>query len=338
MHHPIPLANPSEDQFADLANGLRMCYRTYGNPSHPAIVLIAGLGLQLVSWPLPLIEGLVAAGFYVVTPDNRDMGRSSYLPQTPPARWRLFVNWLPAGHYRIQDMANDMPQLLDALSIAKAHVLGMSMGGMIAQNFAAQHADRVLSLTSIFSTTGNPRVGRAAGSTLLRMLFSATPTTLEMAQANYVRMMRHIGNRKVPGIEAAWRDYVAQAWARTTPEQAQPGYERQIAAILTSGDRSAYLYRIDTPTLVIHGDKDRIVHPSGGGATARSINGAQMHTVVGMRHQLDAQVTPSLLEVIVPHLRMAQSLAAGESPSNAPDPSTVAGAAHAATSTDTANR
>ena len=305
MHHTIPQADPSADQFADLPNGIRLCYRCYGQPEQPAIVLIAGLGLQLVSWPLALIDGLVQAGFYVITPDNRDIGQSTHLTQMPPPRWRMLLRWLPAGHYQIRDMADDVALLLDHLGIAHAHVLGMSMGGMIAQDFAAQHPDKVLSLTSIFSTTGNPRVGKAAGSTILRMMFSKPATTLDAAQNNYVRMMRHIGNPKVPGIEDVWRDYIAQAWQRTEPVQAQLGYERQITAILSSGDRSAALYNIDTPTLVIHGDKDRIVHPSGGGATARSIAGAQFHTVVGMRHQIDTSITPELLRVIVPHLHQA---------------------------------
>lgn len=295
-----------------------MCYRSYGNPHHPAIVLIAGLGLQLISWPLALIEGLVQAGFYVITPDNRDIGRSTHLTQPPPPRWRMFLRWIPEpkAHYQIRDMADDVALLLEHLGIARAHVLGMSMGGMIAQNFAAQHADKTLSLTSIFSTTGNPRIGKAAGSTILRMLLSPPATTEDIAQKNYLRMMRHIGNAKVPGIESVWRNYVAQAWQRTTPEQALSGYERQVTAILISGDRSAYLYRIDTPTLVIHGDKDRIVHPSGGGATVRSIAGAQLHTVVGMRHQIDTSVTPELLRVIVPHLRAASAAQATAATSN----------------------
>ncbi|MGN1056944.1 MAG: alpha/beta fold hydrolase [Comamonas sp.] len=306
MTHALPQAHPNEDQFADLANGLRLCFRTYGNSTDPAIVLIAGLGLQLVSWPMALIEGLVHQGLYVITLDNRDMGRSSYLNQLPPARWRLLLRWGLQGHYQIQDMADDVAHLLDAIGVTQAHVLGMSMGGMIAQNFAAQHPHKVRSLTSIFSTTGNPRVGQAAGSTILRMLFSRPSATLEQAQDQYVRMMRHIGNRRVPGIEAVWRDYVAQAWQRTTPEQARAGYERQVAAIVASGDRSAALYRIDTPTLVIHGDKDRIVHPSGGAATARSIAGAHFHTIVGMRHQIDSQVTPELLRLIGPHVQQAE--------------------------------
>lgn len=306
MLHRLPLANPAEDHFADLPNGLRMCYRSYGERSRPTIVLIAGLGLQLLSWPMELIEGLVAEGLHVLTLDNRDIGRSSHLTQPPPARWRLLLRMVPKDHYQIRDMADDVAHLLDALKIPQAHVLGMSMGGMIAQNLASQHASKVLSLTSIFSTTGNSRVGFAAGSTLLRMLFRRTPTTLQAAQDSYVRMMRHIGNPKVPGIEAAWRAYVTQAWQRINAQQAQQGYERQIAAIVASGDRSAHLYRIDTPTLVIHGDKDRIVHPSGGAATARSISGAQMLTLMGMRHQIDASITPQLLHLIIEHIRAAQ--------------------------------
>ena len=307
MHHTLPQANDAQDQFADLPNGLRLCYRSYGQPDHPTMVLIAGLGLQLVSWPLALIEGLVQEGLHVITFDNRDIGRSTHLTQEPPARWRLFLRWVPQGHYQISDMADDVAQLLDCLGIAQAHVLGMSMGGMIAQNLAAQHPDKVRSLTSIFSTTGNPRVGQAAGSTILRMLLGQSAQTLEQAQDKFVQMMRHIGNPKVPGIEEAWRDYAAQAWQRLPdPEQARLGYERQVTAIIASGDRSADLYCIATPTLVIHGDKDRIVHPSGGAATARSISGARLHTIIGMRHQIDAQVTPELLRLIIPHVRDAE--------------------------------
>ena len=309
MEHRFPAADPHLDQFAQLPNGMRICYRRYGDPAAPAVVLIAGLGLQLVSWPLAFIEGIVAAGFQVITPDNRDIGRSSHVAQPAPARWRLLVDWLPAGHYQLQDMAQDMSQLLAELGIEKAHWVGMSMGGMVAQTVAAQFAAQVSSLTSIFSTTGNKRVGRAAGSTILRMLFSRPALTLEAAQDKYVRTMRHIGNRKIPGIEAAWRAQMALAWQRTTPENARQGYERQIAAILASGDRTGQLCEIDTPTLVLHGDKDRIVHPSGGGATARAIAGAHFYSVQGMRHQIDAAITPVLLQVIVPHLQQAQTTA-----------------------------
>ena len=310
MQHALPLADPAADHFATLPNGLQLCYRSYGQPGQPGqptIVLIAGLGLQLVSWPMALIDGLVEAGLHVLILDNRDMGRSSYLPQDPPPRWRLLLRSVPPGHYQIRDMADDVAQLLDVLGIAQAHVLGMSMGGMIAQNLAAQHPDKVLSLTSIFSTTGNLRVGQAAGSTVLRMLFSRPAQTLEAAQDKYVRIMRHIGNRHVPGIEDAWRHYMAQAWQRTTPEQAAMGYERQVTAIVAAGDRTALLHRIEAPTLIIHGDHDLIVHPSGGAATARAIGGAQLHIIRGMRHQLDAQISPTLLALIVPHLRSAQA-------------------------------
>ena len=304
MDHTLPPANPSLDQFAELPNQIRICYRRYGDVHAPAVVLIAGLGLQLVSWPMALIDGLVNAGFQVLTPDNRDAGRSTYLPQQPPARWQLLCDWLPKGHYPLRDMAEDVALLLDQLAIPKAHMVGMSMGGMIAQTLAAKFPEKVLSLTSIFSTTGNKRVGRAAGSTILRMLFSQPAQTLEQAQNKYVRMMRHVGNNKIPGIESAWRDYVAQAWQRSTPELSFAGYSRQIAAILISGDRTGQLYQIDTPTLVLHGDKDRLVHPNGGAATARAIAGAQFCTVQGMRHQIDAFVTPTLLQVMVPHLKM----------------------------------
>lgn len=305
MHHDLPSADPSLDRFADLPNGQRICFRCYGPSDRPAIVLIAGLGLQLVSWPMALIEGLVAEGLQVITLDNRDMGRSSYTALPPPARWRMLCRLVPASHYQIKDMAEDVALLLEQLQIDSAHVLGMSMGGMIAQTLAARHPQQVRSLTSIFSTTGNPRVGQPAGSTLLRMLLGRPAYALQAAQDKYVRFMRHIGNRKVPGIETMWRNYIAQAWQRVQPQQAIDGYEHQVAAIIASGDRSADLYAIDTPTLVLHGDRDLIVHPSGGGATARAISGAQLQTVVGMRHQLDAHITPVLLPLVIAHLRAA---------------------------------
>lgn len=310
MNHDLPLADPALDQFADLPNGQRICFRSYGQPNHPSIVLIAGLGLQLVSWPMALIEGLCAGGLHVITLDNRDMGRSSYATLPPPARWRMLCRMVPAGHYQIKDMATDVAQLLAHLRIDSAHVLGMSMGGMIAQTLAAHSPQQVRSLTSIFSTTGNTRVGQPAGSTILRMLLGKPAWTLEAAQDKYVAMMRHIGNRKVPGIEAVWRNYIAQAWQRTQTPQSIEGYERQVAAILGSGDRSADLYAIDTPTLVIHGDRDLMVQPSGGAATARSIAGAQLQTIVGMRHQIDTTVTPALLSLILAHVRNAEHTAA----------------------------
>lgn len=306
MNHDLPLADPTLDQFADLPNSQRICYRTYGQADRPSIVLIAGLGLQLVSWPMALIEGFVAEGLRVITLDNRDIGRSSYGTIAPPPRWRLLMRNVPAGHYQIKDMAQDVALLLEHLRIDSAHILGMSMGGMIAQTLAAKYPQKVRSLTSIFSTTGNQRVGQPAGSTILRMLFAKPAWTLQEAQEKYVAMMRHIGNRKVPNIDSVWRNYIAQAWQRVEPQQALEGYERQVTAIIASGDRSADLYEIDTPTLVIHGDRDVMVQPSGGASTARSISGALFQTIVGMRHQLDAAVTPQLLQLIIPHLRNAR--------------------------------
>ena len=306
MNHALPLAHPDLDQFADLPNGIRMCYRSYGQPQHPAIVLIAGLGLQLVSWPMALIEGLVAEGLHVITPDNRDMGRSSHLAHAAPARWRLLLRSAPGGHYRLQDMAEDVALLLEHLGVQAAHVLGMSMGGMIAQSLAAYAPEKALSLTSIFSTTGNLRVGQPAGSTLMKMLLGKPATHVAEAQNRFVQMMRHIGNPHVPGIEQVWRYYITQAWKRDQAESIQQGYERQVTAIVASGDRTAQLYGIEAPTLVIHGDRDLMVHPSGGQATARAISRAVLHTIRGMRHQIDAAITPQLLQLIIPHLRGAR--------------------------------
>lgn len=302
---PASPIQSSPDRFAELPNGLRICWRSYGRRQDPALLLVAGLGLQLISWPQALIDGLVAAGLQVIAVDNRDMGQSSSLPMQPPARLRQFFGWIPAGHYRLEDMADDLLALLDHLGIARAHVLGMSMGGMIAQAMAVRQPQRVWSLTSIFSTTGDRRVGQPAPSTLWRMLRARPPMNLAEAQDMYVATMRHIGDPSVPGIEAVWRDYIARAWERSNPLDAQQRYERQTTAILLSGDRTASLRAIQAPTLVLHGDKDLIVHPSGGQATARAISGARLITVAGMRHQIDTQRCPQLLGLILPHLEHA---------------------------------
>ena len=158
MQHRFPSADPDLDQFADLPNGIRICFRSYGQDHHPAVVLVAGLGLQQVSWPLDLIDGLAAAGLRVITLDNRDIGRSTHLHhQLPPPRWRLLCGVLPTGHYRLDDMAQDVALLLGHLHVPLAHVVGMSMGGMIAQLISIQFPERVLSLTSMMATLSHSR-------------------------------------------------------------------------------------------------------------------------------------------------------------------------------------
>lgn len=294
----------AQDQFLELPDGLTICYRTYGSPSGRPLLLIAGLGLQLMSWPEPFVQALVSSGHWVIAPDNRDAGKSSHLKTRPPGKLRQVLAWAPADNYSLDDMADDMARLLQHLNVAAAHVVGMSMGGMIAQTLASRRPMRVLSLTSIFSTTGARNVGQPALSTMWRMGKSA-PRTSDAAVDRYVALMKHVGDPTAPAIEAAWTDYALRAWARNGQRANASGMGRQIGAIQKAGDRTAQLRRIQAPTLVLHGDVDLLVHPSGGAATAAAIAGARLVTIAGMRHQIDGMRATALAGLIALHAKEA---------------------------------
>lgn len=298
---PAVLAPVADDHHAELPGGLRLCYRSYGQPDGKPVLLIAGLGLQLTSWPRAFVDTFVAAGYRVIAPDNRDVGRSSSLRGRPPGKLQQLLRQAPPDSYALEDMADDMQHLLAHCGISSAHVVGMSMGGMIGQTLAARHPDAVLSLTSIFSTTGAARVGGPALSTMWRMARPA-PRTEDEAVARYVSMMRHVGDPTAPDIEAVWSAYARSAWERNGNRANAGGIGRQIGAIFKSGDRTALLQRVRARTLVIHGDVDRLVHPSGGHATAQAIKGAHHVTIRGMRHQIDTVRTPELTRLILSHI------------------------------------
>jgi pimeloyl-ACP methyl ester carboxylesterase len=291
-----------DDRFAELPKGVRICYRSYGPPARETIVLIAGLGLQLTSWPEALVAALSAAGYRVIAPDNRDAGRSSSIGTPPPGKLQILLARPPADNYAIEDMADDLSQLLRLLGVKAAHVVGMSMGGMIGQSLAARHPEQVLSLTSIFSTTGARNVGQPALSTFWR-LGKPAPRTSEEAVERFVAMMRHIGDPAVPGIESMWSDYASRGWARNGNRANAAGMARQIAAIQKSGDRTAELRRIRARTLVLHGDRDLMVNPTGGKASAAAIPGARHVTLTGLRHQLDDHRAPEIAALILSHIR-----------------------------------
>jgi|BEDMetMinimDraft_2_1075160.scaffolds.fasta_scaffold01024_4 pimeloyl-ACP methyl ester carboxylesterase len=290
-----------EDRFCEIRPGQSLCYRRYGGGGRESVLLIAGLGLQLLSWPLPLITALTRAGFDVVSFDNRDAGRSFRAATPTPGKGALLLRRLPAGLYRIEDMACDTAHLITALGLGAVHVVGMSMGGMIAQALAAHHPEKVASLTSIFSTTGHPRRGQPAWSTILRLALAPAPRNEAEAVADFVRLMRHIGDPKVEGSEAEWRAYAEAAFRRGAGAADRSGFLRQIGAILASGDRTAALGAIRAPTLVIHGDRDRMVHPSGGAATAAAIPGAFHVVIPGLRHQIDGRHLPLLVRLLLGH-------------------------------------
>lgn len=291
----------AEERLVDVGRGIELCYRDDGDPADPVMLLIAGLGQQLNAWPARFVDGLVAEGFRVVRFDNRDVGRSTRIDAAAPRPWQLFTRRLGAWQYTLADMAADTAGLLDALEVPAAHVVGMSMGGMIGQTLTADSPHLVLTLTSIMSSSGDRRIGRPAMSTYRRM-FAAPPRTREVAAKRLVAMMRHIGSHGFPFDEAGVEAIALEAWDRAGGANAA-GVLRQLGAIVKSGDRTAALGRITAPTLVIHGDRDRMVHPSGGKATAAAIPGARLETIAGMGHDLPAGACTPLVAAIAAHAR-----------------------------------
>jgi len=257
--------------------------------------------MQLIAWPQDFVDGLVEQGYYVIRFDNRDIGLSSKLDhhKKPNVLWaylKSLVGLRPAAGYTLNDMADDALGLLDALGIGKAHVVGVSMGGQIAQTMAIEHPGRVRSLCSMMSTTGNVAVGQPAPE-VLRELFSLAPAeTREQAIEQYLRVMRIVGS---PGYPADEDELAARAGLAYDRSHDRVATARQAIATVASGDRTERLRQLQLPTLVIHGLADRMCDVSGGRATVDAIPGAKLVLIEGMGHnlppglrlQLAAQIT-----------------------------------------------
>lgn len=289
--------SPAEE-LVDVGRGVTLCCERFGDPSDPPLLLIPGLGQQLLSWPAPFCEALADRGLHVIRLDNRDIGRSWHARTPPPSRGQLVTRRFDGDQYDLSDMARDTAGLLDALELGPAHVAGISMGGMIAQMLAAKHPQHVRSLVSMLSSTGARRAGWTAPTTL-PLLFTPPPRTREQAAERAVRLWRHIGSHGFPFDEEHVRDLAGRSFDRDP--RAAPGTGRQLAAILKSGDRTKTLHRISAPTLVIHGDRDRMVHPSGAKATVQAIPGARLITIDGLGHDLPAGALHRLVELIATH-------------------------------------
>jgi pimeloyl-ACP methyl ester carboxylesterase len=270
------------EQFQTVGD-VELCYETFGRPEDPALLLVMGLGTQMLGWHEDLCARLAGRGFFVIRYDNRDVGRSTHHHDVPPPSIRELLLRRPKRlAYRLEDMADDGIGLLDALGIGAAHVVGASMGGMIAQVMAARHPARVLSLTSIMSTTGNRWKGQPA----LRVypaFLGKPPRTKEEAVERVVKLFRLVGSPGFERDEDELRDMVGRSYDRSADPA---GYARQLAAIVVAADRAPDLRRITMPTLVIHGTKDKLVRPSGGKATARAVPHAKLLLIEGMGHDL----------------------------------------------------
>jgi pimeloyl-ACP methyl ester carboxylesterase len=300
-------ADAESERFCDVGRGVTLCYETFGDPASPPMLLIQGLGMQLIAWPEALIERLVAGGLFVVRFDNRDAGRSTRPRIKPPSPIELGIRRFSAEQYTLTDMARDTIGLIDALELAPVHAVGVSMGGMIAQTLAAQYPERVRSLVSIMSSTGARGKGRPAPATM-RMMISPVPRDEDAATERFVRMFRHVGSRGFPFDEAAARERGRLAYRRGFNPA---GTMRQMGAILKSGDRTAELAHITAPTLVVHGDHDLMVNPSGGRATAKAIPGARLETIAGMGHDLPEGALERIATLLLDHAQAADAAAAG---------------------------
>ena len=275
---------------------IELAYETFGDPADPALLLVMGLGTQMIAWPEDLCQVLAGRGFHVVRFDNRDSGRSTKLSAAgAPSLVDILFRARRAAAYTLDDMAGDAAGLLDELGIRRAHVVGASLGGMIAQTVAIRHPERVLSLVSIMSTTGSRRVGQPR-LRIYGVLLRRPPRERERFINYMVRLFHTIGS---PGFEHD-EDELRRMAARSFDRGHHPaGTARQLAAIMTSGNRTRALKSLRVPTLVIHGESDRLVPPSGGRATARAIPGAELKMIRGMGHDLPRGVWPQIVEGIV---------------------------------------
>jgi pimeloyl-ACP methyl ester carboxylesterase len=277
------------------ANGLDLYYETCGDPDDPALLLIMGLGEQLTQWPDKFCDALAARGFHVIRFDNRDVGLSTWLDELgEPDMPALFGGDTSSVHYRLSDMAADTRGLIEALGVQRAHLVGASMGGMIAQQLTIDSPDVVASLASIMSTTGDPAVGQTILDDVSALL-PAPGTDRAASIAADVALYRMIGS---PGFETSDEERISQATAKFERAHHPAGVLRQFAAIVASPDRTDALRDVHQPTVVIHGEADRLVAVSGGQATADAVPGAKLLVIPGMGHDLPAGVWDLIVDAI----------------------------------------
>jgi pimeloyl-ACP methyl ester carboxylesterase len=291
------------------ANGVNLEYETFGNPAHPPILLIMGLGAQLLLWPEEFCQALADAGHYVIRYDNRDVGLSSKI--TDAGRTRLMraaiasTFKLPVrAPYTLDDMAHDALGLMDGLKLDKAHVVGASMGGMIAQILAAKHPKRISSLTLIMTSSGNPRLPGPSLKIKLRLVKRPPLLDRESLIRYSMDTWRMIGSPDYPTEESALRQKVERSYDRSLYPA---GLARQTLAVIASGSRVPLLRHIVAPTLVIHGDSDPLVPVACGRDVARHIPHARLEIIKGMGHDMPPVPLQRITQLILDHARTATS-------------------------------
>jgi pimeloyl-ACP methyl ester carboxylesterase len=274
---------------------VEICYETFGDPADPAMLLIMGLGTQMLAWHEDFCEQLASRGFFVIRHDNRDIGRSSRLRAlgTPPL-WKIVTRSRDSA-YSMTDMAADSVGVLDHLGIERAHVVGASMGGMIAQTVAIRFPRRVLSLVSIMANTGSFWTGQPAMG-MSAVLLRPAPRERDAFIEHAVQTFAKIGGSGYPPDIEDLRDIARRSYERGHDAS---GPLRQLHAIVADRNRTEQLRRLRVPTTVIHGADDKLVRPSGGRSTAKAIPGARLVEIPGMGHGLPRGAWPVIIDAIV---------------------------------------
>jgi pimeloyl-ACP methyl ester carboxylesterase len=290
------------------ADGIEIAHEAFGDASDPAMLLIMGLGMQMLGWDERFCRMLAERGYHVIRFDNRDVGLSMKIEGGPaPDALAAIAGDASSASYTLSEMGGDAVWLLDRLGIEAAHIVGASQGGMIAQTVAIEHPERVLSLTSIMSTTGDRAVGQPHPEGMAA-LFNPPPSDREGLADWAVRNWHAIGSPGYPAEDERIRERALASYDRSYyPE----GFARQLVAVIASGDRTEKLAGVRVPTLVIHGEDDPLIDVSGGEATARAIPGAQLILIPGMGHDLPLPLWPKLADAIVENCARAGAPAGG---------------------------
>lgn len=283
------------------ANGIEIEYDVHGHDDGEPLLLVMGLGQQLTRWPMEIVEQLVGEGFRVVRFDNRDIGLSTWLdeagaPDMPAVFTAIAGGRKPDVPYLLEDMADDAAGLLDALGIKRAHVAGVSMGGMIGQTLAARHSARVLSLVSVMSTTGNPALPPATPEALAILYVRPEATDIDSLTDHALKAQIVIQSPAWPVDPALERPKLKAAIERA---HHPVGMARQMCAVIGSGDRREALKTITAPTIVLHGDADPLVRLDGGKDTAATIPGAELRIIEGMGHDMPQGVHAAFVAAVV---------------------------------------
>lgn len=286
------------EDFAEV-NGLSICWDSFGKAKDPAVILIAGMGTQMIGWDDEFCARLAARGFRVIRFDNRDVGRSSRLdhvglPDVNRAMTRAWLNLPVSAPYLLNDMATDVVGLMDGLGIRKAHVVGASMGGTIAQAMAIRHPERMLSMTSIMSTTGDPDLPRPVTS-VVQAVMRPMPQNLEGYVEQYADTYRKLRVGRFSEEEPRDLDRAVRNHSRGL---SPGGSARHMVAILASGSRRRALRSVFVPTLIIHGEIDPLVPLAAGIDTAKSIPGAELMVLENMGHSMPRRLWPRMIDGI----------------------------------------